>query len=133
MKTLRDLKVGDMVFVIQQVGRNQKESDRRRATHTISKVGRDYGYFTSTYNHEYKFSLDTGHSYHKEGNERANGFGFDVYLTESAYEQELFEKEEFKRLVKRLRTTFGVIKTLPHEVVEGFHKILDTHNIGENS
>lgn len=42
MKTLRDLKPGDTVFVVHQLRRSQTE--HRTETKTITSVGRQYGY-----------------------------------------------------------------------------------------
>lgn len=126
MKTLKDLKVGDEVFVVQQKSRYQK-TEARTSTETISKVGRQYAYFMDG-RWEQKFCRETGQSAHKEWNTRANGHGFDVYLNEEDYHRKQFEAEEFKRLEARL-VRFSNLRHLPPDAVEQIHNILDANGM----
>lgn len=121
-KRLKDLKVGDTIFVVRQQTRSCKEW--RTSTETVSKVGRKYAYWKSGHA-EYPFHKDTGVSAHKELNERANGYGFDVYTCEEEWRAELHAQSEFKRLGDRLCDRWGRLKPLPHEVVKLIHDMLD--------
>lgn len=125
-RTLRDLKVGDTVFVVYQSRRGDK--GERRTTHeVITKVGRKYGYFGSD-RFERPFCLCTGKSHHStDCNARANAFGFDVYRHEVDYTKEQRDASELKRLRSRLFDEYqrsGLVALSP-DVVEKIHAVLD--------
>lgn len=129
-KSLRDLQPGDEVFVVW--GRRYGPYNKTRET--ISRVGREYGYI-QRWRQDYRFSLDTGRSVdQKDSNAQANGRGFEVYLTEEAYQKKEYEVAEVKRLVDRLgfhRThggAFGaqrVFGRLHPDTISALHDQLD--------
>ena len=122
-KTLSDLKAGDEVFVVEQKRRHQK-GEPTTYTATIDRVVRKYAYIKRTWQ-ELAFDRRTGFSLHgKDCNARANGMGFDVYLTESDYLEREHAKAESERLASRLLTRYGLID-LDHAVVEKIHAVLD--------
>lgn len=129
-KSLRDLQPGDEVFVVW--GRRYEPNNKKHET--ISRIGREYGYIQS-WRQDYRFSLDTGFSVdQKDSNARANGRGFEVYLTEEAYRKKEYEEAEVKRLVDRLgfhRTHGGafdaqrVFSRLHPNTISALHAQLD--------
>ena len=123
----RDLKVGDLVFVVHQHRRFQ---DRKQKTETlpIIKMGRKYGYIEK-YGREAPFCLETGHSSHQESNVRSNGYGFDVYLTEAEYHQEQHDLKERSRLQPRLVNSWGRLHDFRPEVIAKIHAILDAEGL----
>lgn len=127
-KKLSEVKVGDTVFVVNQqlrYGRHSKLSEPSKQHETITRVGRRYGYF-KRYGREQKFDLKTGESVHKEYFERANGHGFDVYLSESDYLDQQHSESERQRLQDRLIGMHGrLVDDLSREAIAAIHKILD--------
>ena len=122
-KTLRDLKVGDTVFVVHQLLRTKKE--HRTEEKTVIKVGRQYAYLAGGY-YDMQFSRETGASVHpKDCNARANGYGFDVYLSRCDWEKLVADTEAKQRLQKRLVRCYGTLVDLSPEVVGRIHAILD--------
>jgi len=124
---LRDLKVGDEVFVVHQRSRNQKE--RRQESGFVVRVGRKYAYIESKELHIAPVCRDTGCSVHvpDNNNARINGYGFDVYRNEAEYQRERTESSELKRLQDRLCARPYGIKALPPDVVADIHAVLDAH------
>ncbi len=85
MSDLRKLKVGQKVFVVNQPPR-YGTNERVKSFETVTRMGSRYGYF-QRYGREVPFCLKTGQSHHpKDCNARANGMGFDVYISEAACE-----------------------------------------------
>lgn len=123
-KTIRDLKVGDTVFVVRQRRRGEKE--HRTEELTVEKVGRQYAYLDGGY-YDVPFCRDTGQSVHKKDcNARSNGYGFDVYLCRGEWEKMFIEKDAKQRLQKRLvKPHWGGLVDLAPEVVDRIHAILD--------
>lgn len=123
-KTIRDLKVGDTVFVVHQLRRGEKE--HRAGEKTVIKVGRQYAYLEGGY-YDMPFCRDTGESVHKkDSNARSNGDGFDVYLCRWDWEKLVIEKDAQQRLQKRLvKPHWGGLVDLAPEVVDRIHAILD--------
>lgn len=122
-KTIRDLKVGDTVFVVHQKKRSEKEN--RTEEKTVIKVGRQYAYLAGGY-YDMQFSRETGHSVHvKDCNARANGYGFDVYLSRWDWEKLVIDTDAKQRLQKRLVKSYGALVDLSPEVVGRIHAILD--------
>lgn len=122
-KTIRDLKVGDTVFVVHQRRRGDKEF--RTAEMQIVKVGNKYAYLQGTWA-ELSFHRDSGISNHpKDCNARNNGYGFNVYLCREDWEREESHKAEKYRLEKRLISTWNRLRDLPPSVVSSIHSILD--------
>ncbi len=124
-KTFRDLKVGDEVFVVDQMPRNQDGG--RSRTQTVTKVGTKFAYVKRSWGEE-PFCRKTGESHHKEWNTRANGYGFDVYLCEDDYRRKVFESSDRAKLKKRLLVSYGEIVDLPPEVVAKLNSVLDEHD-----
>ena len=79
MKTLREIRVGDTVFVVWQ-NLNHTTDPPRTSFETITKIGRMYGYIRSGLA-GLRFELATGLSNDGDNNTRCNGNGFDVYTT----------------------------------------------------
>lgn len=122
-KTIRDLKVGDTVFVVHQKKRTEKE--HRTEERTVIKVGRQYAYLAGGY-YDMQFSRETGQSVHlKDCNARNNGYGFDVYLSRGDWEKLVADTDAKQRLQKRLVKSYGTLVDLPPEVVGRIHAILD--------
>lgn len=121
-KTLRNLKVGDTVFVVQQERRGQEPVTSREV---IARVGRKYAYF-ARYCGEVPFCRETGKSHHPgECNARANGLGFDVYQREEDYRREQHETSEHKRLADRITDRWHQLVKFAPEVVAKIHAVLD--------
>lgn len=97
-KTIRELKVGDTIFVVQQ--RRRCSGDERVSTEVITKVGRKYAYF-DFHRREMRFLRNSGESEHGTKwnlSIRANADGFDVYLCEEDYRRRQFAIAEKERL-----------------------------------
>jgi hypothetical protein len=119
--SIKDLKAGDTIFVVQQRRRGDKED--RTSTEVVTRVGTKYAYYEQ-YNREQPFHRTNGESAHKEWNERVNGFGFDVYLCEEEWRAKVHENEQYALLKKRLMGNWG-LKPLPYEAVKRIHEVLD--------
>ena len=119
--SLKDLKVGDSVFVVQQQTRSCKEW--RTSTEVISKVGTKYAYWKS-HHREYPFHKDTGISAHKELNTRANGYGFDVYTCEEEWRLKLHTEESSSDWASDFATG-GQAKAACIRSVKSIHDVLD--------
>ena len=122
MGKFSQMKVGDTVFVVDQLRRGMKH--RPSETKTVIRIGRKYAYLDK-YGSEAPFFIEDGKSAHKEYNTRANGYGFDVYISEDEYIQEQLNIESFDRLKERLIKYPGSLHVLPSNVVCEIHKILD--------
>ena len=119
MKTLRDLKLGDSVFVVHQ--KRRYASEQKMEMKIITRVGRLYAYIDAD-----QFFRDTGSSHHgPDSNARANGYGFDVYVSEDAYRQKQHEASEHERLQGRLVDRFFRLNKLTPKVVAAIHGLLD--------
>ena len=96
-------KIGDSVFVVHQLSRNQIRNKLPAETNyaKIEKVGRKYAYIERG-----RFSIATGESNHSCSTIRANGYGFDVYETEQSYLKKMNEDQEYERLKARLRCDY---------------------------
>ena len=124
MSKFKHLKAGDAVYVAPQKSRNRNPSPYAS---TVLRVGRKYGYVMHGH-YECAFDLNTGYSVHKEGNERYNGFGFDVWESREVYEQFVRDEQEHQRLAKRLldeRSYRTQLQELPPTVVQELHAVLD--------
>jgi hypothetical protein len=125
-KTIRDLKVGDTVFVVWQCRRGQPEE--RTSTETIRKVGRKYAYI-ERYRREEAFFRDTGESWDGDSRTRINGYGFDVYPCEADYRRKQFELAEKARLSSRLTDRWGRLVDLHPSIVDKLNDILDSEGL----
>lgn len=127
MSRLKDLKVGDKVFVVWQRDRYQQRNNtpHKTAVELITMVGRKYAYIKQG-SFDTPFDKSTGVSQHDPNqNARQNGFGFDVYHTESDWMKEQHEYHEYKRLKLRLNVSDMHFIKLKPETVEQLHKVLD--------
>lgn len=125
---LKSLKVGDTVFVVHQKRRHEKEC--RSHPSKVVKVGRKYAWLDC--HRDAKFSLETGMSvHHPDDNARANGYGFDVYHSEAAFNAKRYIRNEFRRLAERIVSPYSGrhLVDLPHDAVVAIHKILDEAGI----
>lgn len=121
---LSDIKAGDIVFVVNQQPRHS-EKPPETAHATVTRVGRKYGYFDRGYRQQ-KFDLETGYSVSSDCNARANGYGFDVYLSEGEYIDKQHEASERRRLQDRLIDRHGrLVDELSREAIAAIHEILD--------
>lgn len=124
--SLRDLKVGDEVFVVNQKRRHG--GDRGTTNAKIVRVGRKYAYIKPYGYAELPFCRESGYSVHTDdSNARVNGFGFDVYRSQADYEAEELAAAEFLRLQSRICFPFYGLKKLPPDIVGAIHAALDTH------
>lgn len=120
---LKNIKVGDTVFVVYQKSRHSQPKEP--TLEKVVRVGKKYGYI-ERHGREAPFYLDSGISYHKESNERVNGYGFDVYASEEDYRKEKHEADEFNRLQSRLISdSWRRLVDLPPDAVQKIHAILD--------
>lgn len=124
----KHLKAGDTVFVVRQ-NRRRENIDLGRVL-VVHKVGKKYGYIKLTsYSDLSPFFLENGVSAHpSDSNARANRHGFDVYLSEGAYQEKVRADEEFDRLQSRISWS-NSLKQLPPTVVSAIHKILDEEGL----
>lgn len=120
MKTLRDLKPGDTVFVV------PKKRCHVSGEHVIAKIGNKYGYIDTQYGNP-KFNLETGNSADTGSNDHANGYGYRVFLSEDEYNKYAWEQERFEDLALLLCLPWNrhSLKQLPPHVVEAIHDILE--------
>lgn len=124
--TIRELTVGDEVFLVHQKSRGQ--SEERTAMLPVVRVGVKYAY-VDLYGLETPFRRDTGESHHSESNVRSNGHGFDVYLCEADYRKRVAEIDGCVRLMKRLDCWNYRIKNLSPKAVAAIHDILDAEEV----
>jgi hypothetical protein len=123
VSTLSGVEVGTQVFVVQQRPRNSTEE--RVSWEAVSRVGRKYGYI-QRFSREERFELSTGLSVHGDCNARANGYGFDVYVSEDEYRRVQHADGERRRLQERLVDRFGRLQAdVSDEAVAAIHAILD--------
>jgi len=122
--TLRNIQVGDTVFVVNQQRRHSTTQPIGRYE-IVFRVGRKYG-FIQRGSCEERFTLDTGHSAHTDCNARANGLGFDVYVSEEHYQKQRHAQTERQRLRERIVTHHGSLSPkLSDKTVAAIHEILD--------
>ena len=118
------LKVGDHVFVVDQPGRSGREPIARYLP--VTRVGRKYGFVQRFGSRDEAFYLLNGASAGEKQNERANGWGFDVYASEQHWKEETTAVAERERLEGRLLTDWGRLTSkLTPSQVEAIHRILD--------
>jgi hypothetical protein len=133
-KLLQDIKVGDKVFVVEQLGREQLRANAAPVTYfcTVTKVGRQYAYFERG-GFERKFDRVTGTSWHEsDSNARMNGRGFDVYVDNQTYLEEQRNSAELERLKRRLiRYNYGSLVELSTTAVSAIHAVLDAEKVNE--
>ena len=124
---MKDIKVGDSVFVVYQ-RRRHSTADPRTGIKTVVRVGRKYAYI-ERYHQEVPFSLQNGYSVHKDCNARNNRYGFDVYASEEEYRLKQHDAAEKDRLMKRIVGPWGKLIELPPDAVNELNAILDGHGI----
>ena len=121
--TLSGVCEGTRVFVVHQRPRNSTEE--RAGWEVVSRVGRKYGYI-QRFSREEKFELRTGFSCHGDCNARANGYGFDVYVSEDEYRRLQHADAERKRLQERIVDRLGrVNRDVTDDAVAKIHAVLD--------
>lgn len=123
----RDLKVGQEVLVVYQRSRWAVQHNQEVKTEwlPITKMGRKYGYINK-YHQDLPFCLDTGCSVHDpDGNARQNGHGFDVYLSQEAYEEVLHLQHRRGLLVRKFREVEHQLHRAPLAVVNGLLEWLE--------
>ena len=125
MSDLRDVKVGDVVYVVAQ-------SNSASFEWSVARVGRKYGYLKLNKWSEDPFDLSTGYSHHDPNhNVRVHKRGFDVYRSKEEYEKFAAKKASELRLCRRLapRHSYAVeTSNMPSELVAELHEVLDKHN-----
>lgn len=127
--SFKHLKPGDQVYIVPQ----RRRSGEPHFVEVI-KVGRKYGCINEGFYDE-PFDLLTGRSVHsKDSNTRANGYGFDVWLSKEAYETHIATIEASTRLVTRLEalrhSKYSDILDKAHpELVADLHAVLDRHGV----
>ena len=129
--TLRDVGVGDTVFVVEQNDRYRQREGKPRKTSSqvVSRVGRKYAYIGEGHL-EKKFDRETGISWHHpDHNARSNGYGFDVYVNEQEYVKDQHDKSEAKRLQERMCDRLGRLYKFTPAVVDAIHEILDAEGL----
>ncbi len=130
MADLRDVKVGDTVWIVPQKRRHSSQDPGFSAT--VSNVARKYAFayrIDDKWMKPYWFHRESGASKEeKDSNARANGFGFDVYHSESEYLKELQAANEKEAFVRRLDRGFSCeIRKLPPEAVREITAIFDRY------
>ena len=124
VSTLFDLRPDSQVFVVHQRPRHSDQQERSGLM-SVSRVGRKYGYI-EMYRREERFDLTTGCSVHGDCNARANGYGFDVYVSEDEYRRKQRADSERQRLQDRLVDRFGQLKRdISDGAVSAINAILD--------
>jgi hypothetical protein len=126
-KQLKNLKVGDEVFVVPQIDSHRRcRGEERQGSHLpVVKVGRQYGYIRRHYKEE-PFCLKNGHSHHPDGsgNQRANGWGFDVFVNELDWIRFKEDSEQRKLLGSKFNRCYFIDK-LPEGLAEKINKLLE--------
>lgn len=120
-RLFENLKVGDMVFVVDQ---KRQYAEVRASYEKVVRVGRKLGYIERGHR-ETPFRLDNGISHHSESNTRVNNQGFDVFPDEATYVSKITAEKEHQRLKDRL-FFHGRLTYLSPEAVEKIHEILDS-------
>jgi hypothetical protein len=127
MTDLMDVKVGDSVFIVPQKQRWGQQQEGFTAV--VSSVARKYAIAKTDgqWVREYCFHRNCGASKEApDSNERANGYGFDVYHSEDEYRKAVQAANEKEELIRRLDRGFSVeIRRLPPEAVREIIAILD--------
>jgi hypothetical protein len=124
----KHLKAGDVVFVVEQ--QKRYSAALPPSSKEVIRVGNKFGYIKG-HGDDRPFCLATGRSHHKENNMRANGYGFDVYLSEDEYRREVFEASELQRLSDRLIERHASrLVSLSAECVSKIHAVLDEETRG---
>lgn len=129
---MKKFKAGDSVFVVNQTPTPQAMfADRinglkNKTLLPVLRVGTKYAYLNRGLGEE-RFDPKTGESFEPSGTERANGYGFDVYESEEAYNKLMHANAERKRLGERLLDRdWGLKRDLTDEQVTAIHAALDS-------
>jgi len=120
---MKKLKVGDVVFVVDQTKRHSTTPPRMRDAQIV-RIGKKYGYCDDGIEDKC-FGLSSWQSVHGDCNARTNCFGFDVYESRQEYERITDEFNEKCRLTKRLMKNSWSIVVLPPDAVAKIHAVLD--------
>lgn len=129
-KKFKNLKAGDQVFVVCQESCRPVTGKPVTFVGVVAKVGRKYGYI-ERFRSLQPFDLVNGRSIDRGHNDRANGYGFDVYYDKAEWQKELQAAAEFKRLRERLYS-YGTLRKLSAVTVATIHAALDAETINEN-
>jgi hypothetical protein len=120
---MKKLKVGDVVFVVDQTKRHSTTPPRMRDAQIV-RIGKKYGYCDDGIEDKC-FGLSSWQSVHGDCNARTNGFGFDVYESRQEYERATHARNEYSRLAARLKRDSYSIIELPPDAVQKIHAVLD--------
>jgi hypothetical protein len=131
MVDLRDVKVGDAVFVVPQKQRHGNQEPGFIAV--VSKVARKYAianHNKGNWNRIYEFVRESGASKESpDSNLRVNGFGFDVYHSESEFFEAQRRHQIRTSLPGRIVDRWGRMKIMPHACIERIHAILNEYGV----
>jgi len=122
---LASLKSGDLVLLVEQSHRGRKG---KKYWEEVLSIGRKYGYILRR-GKEKRFDLNTGQSVHKDGNDRENGFGFDIYLSEEEYDQHSENQTRKKSLQRRIKALHNNRFDYSPEAIADVLAVLDRHGI----
>jgi hypothetical protein len=131
MVDLRDVKVGEAVFVVPQKRRHGNQEPGFIAV--VSNVARKYAtasHDEGNWNRIYEFVRESGAS--KEGpdsNARVNGFGFDVYHSESEFLEAQRQHQIRTSLPGRIIDRWGRLQIMPIACAEQIHAILNEYGV----
>lgn len=131
MTDLRDVQVGDTVWIVPQKRRHGNQEPGFIAV--VSNVARKYAtakHDEGNWNRAYEFVRENGNSKETpDSNTRVNGYGFDVYHSEC----EVMEKERQSQirnsLPDRLVDRWSRLKKMPIACVEQIHRILNEYGV----
>jgi len=131
MVDLRDVTVGQSVFIVPQKSRHAKQEQGFAAV--VTKIGRKYATATATdgkWKREYEFNREFGSSKEKpDSNVRVNGFGFDVYHDVAEVVEQERQRQVRALLPARLVNRWGSLKDIPFECVEKIHALLTDYGV----
>jgi hypothetical protein len=130
MADLRDVKIGDTVWIVPQRRRHSNQDPGFPAK--VSNVARKYAFayrVDGKWANPYWFHRNNGASKEQpDSNARVNGMGFDVYHSEDEFKKETVEMQEKNALLNRLDNCYGrEVRKLPPEAVREITAILDRY------
>lgn len=131
MVDLRDVKVGQSVFIVPQKSRHSQQEPGFTAV--VTKVARKYATAQTNdgkWKREYEFNREFGSNKEKpDSNVRVNGFGFDVYHDVAEVVEQERQCQIRGALPARLVNSWGSLKDIPIECVEKIHALLTEYGV----